>query len=137
MEDMRGTPWTIAFGEPRDSTVVQQFDPLDGAMDAIAVADGEAREALVFFIPRGYLFPCLLLKAFESLVEVGDSLRILFLFLMMDPIPLADGLYKLLGEVAEPDQVVDIEPLNDVSGRGRGDGVSAGDGHEDSGRGTG
>ena len=105
-------------------------------MDAVAVADGETREALVFFIPRGYLLPGLLLKAFEPLVKVSDGLRILFLFLVVDSIPLTDGLYELFGEGAEPDWVADVKPLDNVSCRGWRDGIGGGsievgDRHED------
>ena len=84
-------------------------------MDSVAVGNGEEREAFVFLIPGGYLLPGLLLKPFQSLVEVSNGLRILFLLLVVDSVPLLDGLYKGLGNTAEPDWVVDIEPLDDVS----------------------
>ena len=106
-------------------------------MDAVAVADGEPGEAFVLFISRGYLLPSLLLKSLEPLVKVSDGLSILILLLMMDPIPLPDGLYELFSEGAESDWVVDIEPLDDVSSRGWRDGINVGDGHGDGGRGTG
>ena len=137
VENVRGTPWAVAFGEPRHSAVVQQLDPLDGSMDAVAVTNGEAREAFVFFIPRGYLLPSLLLELLKFLVEVSDGLGILLLFLEVDSVALADGLDELLDEVAEPNWVVDVEPLNDVGGQGRQYGVGAGDRHRDSGGGTG
>ena len=85
-------------------------------MDAIAVADGKTWETLIFFVPWGYLLPSLLLEPLESLVKVSDSLRILVLLLVMDPVTLADGLYELFSEVVEPDWVLDIEPLDNVSG---------------------
>ena len=137
VENMRGTPWSISFGEPRDRAVVQQLDPLDGSVDAAVVADGEPGEAFVFFIPRGYLFPSLLLESFKFLVKVSDGLCILVLLLVMDSVALADGLYKLLREVAEPDWVVEVESLDDVSGRGWGDRVDVRGRHGDSGGGTG
>ena len=115
MEDVGGTPQAVAFGEPRDHAVVQQFDPFDGSVDTVAVADGETRETLVFLIPWGYLFPGLLLELLEPLVKVSNGLCILLLFLMMDSVLLSNGLYERLGEVAESDWVVDVKALNDVS----------------------
>ena len=137
VEDVRGTPWAVVFGEPGDRAVVQQFDPFDGPMDTVAVADGEARKAFVFFIPGGYPLPSFFLETFEPLMKVSDGFRILLLFLMMNSVSLADGLYELLSEVAESDRVVDVKPLNDVSSRGWGNGVDVWDGHKDGGRGTG
>ena len=96
-------------------------------MDAVAVANGEAGEALVFLIPWGYLFPRLFLEPFQPLVKVSDSFGILLLLLVVDPVSLPDGLYKGLGEVAEPDWVVDVEALNEVACQCRGDRVGAGD----------
>ena len=133
---MGGTPWAVAFSEPGDCAVVQQLDPLDRSMDAVAVADGEAGEAFVFFIPWGYLLPSLLLEALQSLVEVSNGLRILVLLLVMDPILLPDGSDERLGEVVESDRIVNVESLNEVGGRGRQDEVSVrdveiGDGHRD------
>ena len=115
VEDVGSTPRAIAFGEPGDCAVVQQLDPFDGSVDAVAVADGESREAFVLFIPRGYLLPSLLLKSLELLVKVSDGLSILILLLVMDPIPLPNGLYKGFSEATEPDRVVDIETLDEVS----------------------
>ena len=111
-------------------------------MDAVAIADGETREAFVFFIPRGYLLPGLLLKTFKSLVEVSDGLRILLLFLVMDPVPLSDSLYERLGEAAESDRVHDVEALHDIACGCWGDRIDVGDGeigdgHEDRRGGTG
>ena len=137
MENVRGAARAVAFGEAGDCAVVQQFDPLDGAMDAVAVADGEAWKALVLLVSWGYLLPSLLLEPLKSLVKVSDGLCILLLLLMMNSVALVDSLNELFGEVAEPDRVVDVEPLNDVSGRGWGDGVHIGNRHEDGGRGAG
>ena len=111
---MGGTPRTVAFGEPGNGTVVQQFDPLDGSVDAVAIADGKAGEAFVFFIPQGYLLPGLFLESLEPLMKVSDGLCILFLFLVVDPIPLPNGLYERLGEIAEPNWVRDVETLDKV-----------------------
>ena len=137
VEDMGSTSWTVAFGEPGDCAIVQQLDPFDGLMDAIAVADGESGEAFVLFIPWGYLFPSLLLELLKPLVKVSDGFGILLLFLVMDPVALTDGLYELFSEIAEPDWIVDVEPLDNVSGRGWGDGIDVRGRHEDSGRGRG
>ena len=112
---MGGAAWAVAFGETGDCTVVQQFDPFDRSMDAVAIADGEMGEAFVLFIPRRYLLPGLLLKAFEPLVKVSNGLCILLLFLMMDPVPLSNGLYKGLGKAAEPDWVSNVKALDEVS----------------------
>ena len=119
MEDVRGTPWAVTFSKPGDGAVVQQFDPFDGSVDAIAVADGEAGEAFVFFIPWGYLLPGLLLETLQPLMGVSNGLRILVLFLMMDPVPLSDGPNERFGEAVKSDRVVDVESLNEVSSRGR------------------
>ena len=114
MEDMRGTPWAVAFGEPRDCAIVQQFDPLDGPVDAVAVANGKAGETFIFFIPRGYLLLGLFLKLFEPLMKVSDGLCILFLLLVIDPVLLSNSLDEGFGEAAESDWVVDVEAFNDV-----------------------
>ena len=142
VEDVRGTSQAVAFGECGNCAIVQQLDPFDGSMDAVAVADSKAGEAFVFFIPWGYLLPCLLLESFQSLVKISNGLRILLLLLMADPVLLPDGLNEGLGEVAESDWVVDVKALNDVSCRRRGDrigvgDVEAGNGHEDRCRGAG
>ena len=68
VEDVRGTPWAVAFGESGYGAVVQQFDPLDGPVDAVAVADCEAGETLVLFVPGGYLLSCLLLESLQPLM---------------------------------------------------------------------
>ena len=115
VKDVRGAAGAVSFGESGHHTVVKKLDPLDGSVNTIAIADGEIREALILLIPRGYLFPSLLLKAFEPLVKVSDGLCILLLFLMMDHVPLLDGPYEGLSETAEPDQVADIGALNEVS----------------------
>ena len=140
VKNVRGTPRPIPFGESRYRTVVQQFDPLDGTMDAVTVADSKAREAFILFVSRGYLLPGLLLESFELLVKVSDCFSILVLLLVVDPISLPDGLYELFGEVTEPDWVMDVKPLDDVSSRGGQDGICGGDvgnGHKDGGRSTG
>ena len=131
MENVRGAAWTITFGEARDCAVVQKLDPLDGSVDAVAVADGEVGEAFVFFIPRRYFFPGFFLEVLQPLMEVSNGCRVLLLLLVMDSIPLSDGLYEGFGDTVEPNWVVDVEPLNDVSsGSGR-DGFDIGDRHED------
>ena len=140
VKDVRGTPRTVTFCEPGDRAVVQQLDPFDRPVDAIAVADGETGEAFVFFVSRGYLLPGLFLEPFEPLMKVGDGLYILLLLLVMDPVPLSNGLYEGLSEVAEPDWVSDVKTLDEVSCGGRRDGVGMGNvevgsGHEDGGRG--
>ena len=137
MKYVGGASRAVAFGESGDGAVVQQLDPFDGSVDAVAVADSEAWKTFVFFIPRGYLLPSFLLEPLKSLVEVSDGLRILILLLVMNPVVLVDGLNELLGKGAEPDRVVDVESLDDVSGRGRGDRVNVRDGHGDGGGGAG
>ena len=137
VKNVRGTSWAIAFGESGDCAVVQQFDPFDWSVDAVTVADCKTGKALVLFISRRYLLPSLFLELLESLVKVSNGLCILLLFLMMDSVSLTDGLYELFSEITEPDWVVDVEPLDDVSGRGRGDGVDVRDRHGNGGRGTG
>ena len=84
-------------------------------MDTVAVANGEAGEAFVFFIPWQYFLPGLFLKPLEPLVKVSDGLCILVLFLVMDSISLSNGLYEGLSEVTEPDWVIDVETLDEVS----------------------
>ena len=138
MEDMGGTPWAVAFSEPRDCAIVQQLDPFDRSVDSIAIADGETREALILLISWRYLLPGLLLKAFEPLMKVSDGLGILFHIPVVDSVPLLDGLDKGRGELAESDRVADVKALNKVSRGSRGDGVDVrvvevGDRHEDGG----
>ena len=136
MEDMGGTPWAVAFGESGDGAVVQQLDPFDGSVDPVAIADGEAGEAFVFFIPQGYLLPGLFLEALQSLVKVSNGLCVFFHIPVMDSISLFDGLDEGRGELTESDGVPDVKALYEVScGRWR-DGVDMGvveirDGHED------
>ena len=95
VENVRGAARAIAFHEAGHRTVVQQLDPLDGLVDAVAVANGEEGETFVLFISRGYLLPSLLLKFLQSLVEVSDGARILILLLVIDPISLPNGLYTI------------------------------------------
>ena len=109
VENVGSTPRAIAFSESGDGAVVQQLDPFDGPVDTITVANSEAGEALVFFIPQGYLLPGLLLEALQSLMEVSNSFRVLILFLMVDPVLLLDGLDEGLGEAVESNRVVDVE----------------------------
>ena len=135
MEDVRGTPRPVAFGEPRNCAVVQKFDPFDRSVDAVAVADGEAGEAFVLFIPGGYFLPCFLLKSLKSLVEVSDSLGVLLHIPVMDPVLLLDGFDEGRGELAKSDRIPDVKTLYEVSHRRWGDGVGmgsaeVGDGHE-------
>ena len=136
VEDVRDTSWSIPFGESRDCTVVQEFDPLDRSVNAVAVADSKAGEAFVLFIPRGYLFPCFFLESFESLMEVSNGLSILFHIPVVDPVPLLDGFDKGRGELTKSDRIADIKALYEVSRRGRGDrvdvrGVEVRERHED------
>ena len=119
MEDVRGAAGAVAFGETGDGAVVEQLDPLDRSMDAIAVGNGEEWETLVFFIPWGYLLPYLLLESLQPLVEVSNHVCILILFLLVDPVLLLDSLYEGLSDTAESDWVVDVEPLDDVSSGGQ------------------
>ena len=137
VKDVRGASRAIAFGESGDCAIVQQLDSLDWSVDAVTVADSEARKAFVLLIPQRYFLPSFFLKLLELLVKVSDGLRILILLLVMDSVSLMDGLYELLSEVAEPGWVVDVKSLDDVSGRGRGDGVDVRGRHGDGGRGTG
>ena len=116
VENMGSAAGAVAFCESRDCTVVQELDPFDGPMDTVAVADSEVREAFVFLVPRGYLLPCFLLKPLQPLMEVSDSVCKLILFLLVDPVPLLDGVYEGLRDAAEPNWVVDVESLDDVSG---------------------
>ena len=67
---MGGTTWAVAFCEAGHRIVVQQFYPLDRLVYTIAVADGEKGEAFVFFVPGGYLLPCLFLESLQFLMEV-------------------------------------------------------------------
>ena len=136
VKDVRGATGAVAFSEAGNCAVVQQLDPLDRLVNAVAVANREPREALVFFVSWGYLFPGLLLEPFQPLVKVSNGLCILFHLLVVDPVALADGLYKLFGEVAEPGQVVDVEPLDDVSSRCWRDRIDVGDRHGDGGGST-
>ena len=117
VENVGSTAQTVAFGEAGDCAVVQELDPFDGTVDAVAVADGEIGKTFVLFIPGGYLLPGLFLKALQSLVKVSNGFRVLLLFLVVNPVLLPDGVNEGLSEVAESDWVVDIEPLNDVSSR--------------------
>ena len=110
-------------------------------MDAIAVADGEAGEAFVFFVPRRYLLPGLLLESLQSLVKVSDGLCVLFHVLVMDSISLLNGFDERRSELAKLGWVADVKALYNVSCRCRGDGISVGDvevgdGHEDCCRGA-
>ena len=115
VEDMGGTPWTVAFSEPRDCAVVQELDPFDGSVDTIAVADGEPGEAFVLFVPQRYLLPSFFLESFESLMEVSNSFGVLFHVPVVDPVSLLDGLDKRCGELTESDWVTDVEALYEVS----------------------
>ena len=105
VENVRGTPRAVSFSESRDRAVIQQLDPFDGPVNAVAVADGEPGEALVFLISRGNLLPGLLLKSFEPLVKVSDGLSILFHIPVMDPVPLFDGFNEGRSELAKSDRV--------------------------------
>ena len=131
VEDMGGAARAVSFSESQDRAVVQKFDLFDRTVDTIAVANGEVREAFVLFIPRRYLFPGLFLELLQSLLEVSNGLCILLLFLMVDPVSLPDGLNEGFGEAAEPNWVIDVESLDEVSGRCWGYRVSTGDRHED------
>ena len=115
VEDVWGAAGTVSFGESGYCTVVKEFDPFDGSVNAVAVADGETREAFILLVSGGYLFPSLLLKPFEPLVKISDGLSVLLLLLVMNRVPLPDGPNKGLSETAEPDRVVDVEALNEVS----------------------
>ena len=124
---MRGTPWSVAFGEAGDCAVVQQLDPFDRPVDAVAVADGEPRETFVLFVPRGYLFPSLFLESLKFLVEVSDGLGVLLHISVMDSVPLLDGFNQRCGKLAKLDGIPDVETLYEVSCGYRGDGISVGD----------
>ena len=115
VEDVGSAAGTIAFSEPRDCAVVQELDPFDGPMDAVAVADGEVGEAFVFLVPWGYLLPRFFLESLQSLMEVSNSFCVLILLLLVDPISLPNGVYEGLGDTAEPNWVVDVESLDDIS----------------------
>ena len=94
MENVRGAAQAISFSEARHCTVVQQLDPLDRLVNAIAVTNGEERKAFVFFVARWYPLLCLLLESLQFLVEVSNGTCILILFLVVDPVPLSDSLYE-------------------------------------------
>ena len=53
VEDMRGATRAVAFSKAGDCAVVQQLDPFDGLVDAVAVADSEVGEA--FEIGRAHV----------------------------------------------------------------------------------
>ena len=136
MEDVGSAAGAVAFGEPRDCTVVQELDPFDGSVDAVAVADRKIREALILFIPRGYLLPSLFLEALQPFMEVHNGVREVVLLLFVDPVVLPNGVYEQLCDTPEPDWVIGIESLNDVSSGVWRDGVNMRDGHENRGAGA-
>ena len=126
VKDVRGASRPVAFGESRDCAVVQELDPFDGPMDAIAIADCKAGEAFILLIPGGYLFPRFFLEMLESLVEVSDSLSVLFHIPVMGSVLLLDSFDEGCGELAKSDGISDVETLYEVSCGRWGDGVSAG-----------
>ena len=130
VENMRGAARAVAFREAGHGTVVQQLNPLDGSVDAVAVANSEKGETFILFISRGYPLPSLLLEFFQFLIEVSNGARILILLLVMDPIPLPNGLYERLCDCSKSDWVFEIEPMKDIGSGGWQDGVSMGDRHE-------
>ena len=84
-------------------------------MDAVAVANCKEGKTLIFLIPGGCLLLGLLLESLQFLMKVSNRFCILFLLLVVDPVPLSDGLYEGLSKAAEPNQVVDVESLDEVS----------------------
>ena len=99
-------------------------------MDTIALVNGEQGKAVVFFIPRWHVVVGFLSEFGQLLMEISNCSGILILLLMMEPIPVSDGLDEQFGNAPEPDQVVDVEALDEIGHGAGGDRVSVRSWHE-------
>ena len=83
-------------------------------MDPIASGNREKGKMLIFLIPGWHFLPSFFLEPLQSLVEVSNDACILILFLMVDSIPLSNGLYERLCDCLKSDWVVEVETVEDI-----------------------